>query len=47
MNSTLVTANAMQTGVLFPMDDLMMERLCDFPDELWTGEKAFSVSLTN
>ena len=29
-----VTTNTMQTGVLSPSDDLMKERLCDFPDEL-------------
>ena len=33
--------------VLSPTDDLMKERLCDFPDELWNGKKAFSLPLTN
>jgi len=42
-----VAANTMQTGVLSPTDDLIVERLCGLPDELWVGQKAVSVPLTN
>jgi len=45
--SDSVTADTMQTGVLSPTDDLIMEKLCDFPDELWIGKRTFSVPLTN
>jgi len=37
----------MQTDVLSPTDDLIMEKLCDFPDELWVGKRTFSVLFTN
>ena len=42
-----VTISTMQTGMLSPSEELVREKLCDFPDELWDGNKVFSVPLTN
>jgi len=42
-----VTINTTQTGMLSPSEELVREKLCDFPDELWDGKEAFSVPLTN